>query len=847
MKRRTFLKALGVGAALIPAKTFAADFIGAVTPQTYPVITGIDASTSVPHLIAVLDTLWERNIPVTCVVSPFDAEGQVLSPQHPVARVLAGYLLGGSGIEVAPFQADLATLSQHFQARAARDVLQALREMLNPVERTLGIPIRVQTLACHDVTRPASPTAVRSAGVFNILSLPQKTAAVVSETWENGVARLFGGTLVDLANPVTPAADARTPTQNVAYLSANAFSDFSVEDLTAAAEQFAESLVQQEVDGSASLLPVSDLQLRDAYDFKRNLCLHLMEGASETPSDTPSALANLLDRLKLPYSSGVDAGPQNELAIWVPTEMPTSEDDANPQPHTIEITGVSANGTPTISTTRPLSAGIAVRLSGRDTAWRGIGEDGVLTLSRRNLTRPITAESLQTDFAGLQDMVIVLRDGDFTDDVTLTLLERQLINTLRAPVTQFTTLTRQIEHLVPNGPLPYRYRRVAAAQPELISLREKLPDQQRAELMEDARAAWRYLERFTHPKTGLCPSTVDSSPGGRLHEAVTMWDVGSQINGLVAAKQIGLLDEKGFETAIKKILPNIAGRVSQDRRLPQGWIRTDRARWGNKNFDGSDAGRLLASLDNLRRHSGFGEQLVELVGSYDLDKIIIDGEIHSVTEGELHSSYVSHSAHYSALAFRRWGHAARSPYEVYAGKSEPDGQMALLEAVARIGPIGAEPLLLEGLELGMSRQSAYLADVLFTTQLEDYRETGRLICVSEGPIDTSPWFLYQGLQLDAETRTWAMDTVGSEPEYRTPEFRDEYLAVSSKAAYLWSAMQPHSYSDTLREYVRNTAKTENGFSSSIFVKSGRPTRDYTDLNTNSIILQAIAHQLETSG
>lgn len=157
MKRRTFLKALGVGAALIPVKTFAADFIGAVTPQTYPVITGIDASTSVPHLIAVLDTLWERNIPVTCVVSPFDAEGQVLSPQHPVARVLAGYLLGGSGIEVAPFQADLATLSQHFQARAAHNVLNALREMLNPVERTLGIPIRVQTLACHDVTRPASP------------------------------------------------------------------------------------------------------------------------------------------------------------------------------------------------------------------------------------------------------------------------------------------------------------------------------------------------------------------------------------------------------------------------------------------------------------------------------------------------------------------------------------------------------------------------------------------------------------------------------------------------------------------------------------------------------------------
>jgi len=849
MKRRCFLKSLGAGAALIPVKSFATDFIGAVTPQTYPVITGIDATTSVPHLIAALDSFWERNIPVTCVVSPFDGDGAPLSPQHPLARVLSGYLLGGSGIEVAPLTADLATLSQHFQARRAHGALAALREMLNPVERTLGLPIRVPTLACHDVARPASPMAVRSAGVFNILCLPRASAPIVSQTWENGVARLFGGRLVDLFQPGGVAAELPAATQNVDYLSAASFAQVEVDDLKALTDRYAQRLAQHEVDGTASLLPVSDLQLRDAYDFKRYICLYVQSSLNAPAPDAPSALTRLLDRMKLPYlQSPALAGPSaSQLAVWVPTETPTTGGEAPPRPHPVTLSGLSATGAPILTTTRPLPAGIAVRLDTDLASHLGIGADGVLTLSRRDVGAPITPESLQAAFAGLNDVVVVLRSDEFSDDSTLTALEHALTRAERAPVTEFTSLEKMTQGMIPNGPLPLRYRRVAAAQPELTLRKLQLSEERRAELLEDALAAWRYLERFTHPETGLCPSTVDSSPGGRLHEAVTMWDVGSHINGLVAAKQIGLIDKPRFETAIRKILPNIAGRVSDDRRLPQGWIRTDRTRWGNRNFDASDAGRLLASLDNLRRHSDFGDQLLKLVASYDLDQVIIDGEVHSVTDGKLHSAYVSHSAHYVARAFRRWGHDVRSPYEVFEGRSEPDGQMALLEAVATIGPIGAEPLLLEALELGMSQESAYLADVLFSTQLEDFRETGRLICVSEGPIDTSPWFLYQGLQIDAETRTWAMDTVGQEPEYRTPEFRDEFLAVSSKAAYLWSALQPHSYSDRLRAYVRENAKTENGYSSSIFVRSGRATRNYTDLNTNSVILQAIAHQLTTSG
>lgn len=173
--------------------------------------------------------------------------------------------------------------------------------------------------------------------------------------------------------------------------------------------------------------------------------------------------------------------------------------------------------------------------------------------------------------------------------------------------------------------------------------------------------------------------------------------------------------------------------------------------------------------------------------------------------------------------------------------------MALLEVCGHIGPMGAEPLLMEALEFGMSPESAYLADVLFAAQLEEYEETGRLICVSEGPINSTPWFLYQGLQFDALGRVWATDTVAGLEEHRSEAFRDEHLSVSSKAAYLWSAYKDHPLSDKLLSFVREKARTPYGFASSINEKTGEPSRTYSDINTNAVILQSIAARLKQEG
>ncbi len=326
-------------------------------------------------------------------------------------------------------------------------------------------------------------------------------------------------------------------------------------------------------------------------------------------------------------------------------------------------------------------------------------------------------------------------------------------------------------------------------------------------------------------------------------KSATMWDIASHINALMAAVDLDIITEREFRRNIAKILASIAGRSSDGRLLPSEWIRTNRVRSGNTNFDGCDVGRLLASLWNLSRHRFGDEQPAALVKSWDLDQIIVDRVVQSVKESKLVSTYESHCAHYTALAFRAWGFDVASPYEVLGDGPACDGKMKLLEAAAEIGPLGAEPLLLEGLDFGLTPESAYLSDVLFGAQFREYETTGRLVCASEGPIDRTPWFTYQGLQFDAPDRTWAIDTVRDDPKYTTKEFQDEFQAISPKAAFLWSAIVPHAFSGRLLDFVRANGKTTIGYASSIYSKTGKPTRNYSDMNTNGIILQAIARML----
>ena len=137
-----------------------------------------------------------------------------------------------------------------------------------------------------------------------------------------------------------------------------------------------------------------------------------------------------------------------------------------------------------------------------------------------------------------------------------------------------------------------------------------------------------------------------------------------------------------------------------------------------------------------------------------------------------------------------------------------------------------------------------MADALFAAQIEEYRATSKLTCVSEGPVNREPWFVYQGYQITEDGGSWTAETLDPSPRFKTKGFVRAVDMLNSKGAFLWNAHRPNDYTDRLVDEVREKAKTEKlGFSPGVFAITGTSDQAYSDINTNGVILQAIAYRL----
>ena len=850
MKRRTFIKALAASGGL------AGGFGGAALTQgrrkpTITVITDIMPGTPVSRLRAMLGALLAKGLPVSCIVRTSAPNGDRLRADSPLAALLREFMAKAPGVlEIVGYVPDLADQTAFFQARAAyrarKDLIEAL--VTDPAGTTPG-PL-LQSLACEHSDKPLSPEGVRSAGIRNVLVLPKTSDSVSSENWDNGVLRLFGGVRADLfaaldhLGRLSPA-----QFQNVILLSVANNTQKSENVIAAAATVFANVALRHESDQWISNLRLCELQLRDAYfSFKRRVGLHLFEppeGALNLAAGFAAFKSDLV-AARMEFSVGTELpvrpGEVPRDGVWVATESDTLQNRSGLKETVVRLACSDAPRPVSPDRSIFLDAGVGVALNPHAGGQQGLDECGRLHVPVVLASLP---GALQSRFLvgadNTNDLIVAVPPEILATQAQRNALLGELKRLKSDWVTQFVPIADLVRPIAPKGHLIAFYRHTEASIPKIQPRPAVLTGQERQRLLEDAVTAWSYFYRLTDKRTGLCPATVFYSGGSKSAlKSATMWDIGSHINALMAAVDLGLIDEREFRRNTSKILASIKGRKSNGRTLPSEWIRTNKVRSGNSNFDGCDAGRLLASLHNLSRHRYSDDGAADLIRSWDLDKVVVDGKIFSVIDGELKSTYKSHCAHYAALAFRAWGVDVASPYEVLAGRPACEGKMALLDVAAKIGPIGAEPLLLEALDFGLSPESEYLAQVLFAAQLREFEATRQLVCVSEGPIDRSPWFLYQGLQFDAPDRTWVIDTVRDNEEFKTEAFRRENRVLSPKAAFLWSAKYPHSFSDRLLAYVRDKAKTTIGFASGIYSKTGKPTANYSDINTNGIILQSIA-------
>ena len=161
------------------------------------------------------------------------------------------------------------------------------------------------------------------------------------------------------------------------------------------------------------------------------------------------------------------------------------------------------------------------------------------------------------------------------------------------------------------------------------------------------------------------------------------------------------------------------------------------------------------------------------------------------------SSYRSNYAGYIARAFGLWGYPVTSPYSEPGSGSSFDRGVDILHEVAEFGPIGTEPHLLEAVELGASDLARAASEALFAAQVEEYLSTGKLVCVSEGPVNREPWFVYQGFQIGKDQDPWTFETLNPSPRFKTKGFIRAVDMLNSKAAFLWNVYRPGEYNDLL--------------------------------------------------
>lgn len=791
VNRRAFLH-LMAPPLLLPGTAFRA-MAQAANDALFLLVDGIDPATPADRLSAFLDPFLDGDIPIGLVLSAPGMEDPDLPAD--LADYLRQTLLAAPAlVEPVLSVPGLATLPAYFQRRTTSEVMQWLAGLVG--HETYPPPLTIST----DVPIPANFDALRCLGVRSVLGFGSQS--LVSSTGCASLAVCMDGATVvrvdDSSDPAIPldAAFGRAGWAQIVFSLAGP-GPSSVAGMRLSGQRAVDAIAREVERGRRFLALPRDQALWFGEDQSRYIAIRI-DGAKSASAALGSDLAAQIRALGIPFDTD-----QPAIAATDPSpEDPPVDLLLLPQPHaSFDDRGFLIRGETVVS----------------------------------------DASTLLADSDRMRDAVLSIRSEDYATPAALAATLDALRLLQGDPGTKLVDLPAFLRLTVSPDPafdLLRGSRRDGSepADPDPLSAED---------WMADARQAWTFFERFSNPATGLCVDTADVQGDDQwLHSALTMWDLGSLIAGVMAAHELGLLTDTDFVARAEQLVHALPAARIGGRLLPSEVISTDTGRSLSRDFNACDTGRLLSVLRELDAYPltlGLAE---DKTGQWDLESVVVDRRLHSIVDGALVDRSQSHCAHYTARAFRDRGVDVASPYEMPDLAARVDREMLLLLSLGELGPLGAEPLLFEALEMGMSGPSDLLASVLFSAQRDDFERTNTLYCVSEAPLNRAPWFTYQGLNLTAAEDRWMVNAASDDARFATPEFRKETALVNTKAAYLWAAHRPGPYSTLLTRHVRRRARMDGlGFAPGVFLATGESMPGYADVNTNGVILEAIAYIL----
>ena len=794
----------------------------------------------IPHEVIsqALDAFISRGIPICVSIAPF-TDGSTADPSEAVRlRLFAETAQREPGlVELAPVFEAADERSRYFQLRQASDLRRKLAlSALGDVS-----PDEVARIATLINRGPKSATdryAFRSEG-FRIsintepAAAPGQGSGSTIDTSDWGILQISGMTRVPILSEPDAAIQALSgaPGDQLLSLSFDGLDASHATEVLAACKSWAERLLDALFKGALFITRPADFLLQGNPGASKYIGLLLDVRAGETEGMT--AFMKDLGTAGFPFS----------LLVHGDSAAPAGSDlcvdgvgDVVPGAGPACI--LAAGDTPVKGFE---TAEIVVLPPGTANAWSGLRSD-----ARFQIGLPAHGDqsfALRQNADPMTDQVEVILPAQVETDIQRRAYLAELVNFRRDGRGHFYSVPGFMKQIVAPDPKLDRlwsWRRRKLSDPS----GDPTPDPVEAErLRDDAKLAWRFIEKYSDADTGICVGTASVSV---TNDGLTMWDLASQLFGILSAMRLGIIMDVEARQRVDLILDHLPGAKMGGARLPPAAFQKHSLRPALPGFDACDTGRFLIALDALRGAGLFStDGAQKVLAGWDLSAAIRNRHVFGYDGSKWYDDTETHCTPYTGYGYAAWGMQIDTAYPELGPEDPGDGRMRLLDKAAFLGAYGTEPLLLEAVERTQSAQSRYLSDILFDAQLSWFEQTGKLKCVSEAALNFEPWFIYQGLRVDRDGEaSWVIKTKSQSARYDTAGFRKKAALISSKSAYLWAAAYPHAYSQRLVDLVRAKARIEgHGFSVGIFEETLEPMKSYSDLNTNGVILTAIARML----
>ena len=838
MTRRNFME---LGGALLPVAVMPFGAVSQATGFSTLVIMIDEIGNDIDPLFLkdIFSEFFRRNIPISCVV---DLAALKSAENDLLAALIDTTMLREVGLfEIVLDISDIGDERRYFQMRTAESLRAAAAQVFdNGRDHPIASVIDRRSEDRIDLS------AYRSAG-FRVLVRPQHADSLAAEFVGRRQLRLLGGTVLRLAelrpDGLAQFSDSLTAgTDTLVVLSLSGITEAGAPEVLSQVAAIAAMIGSSMATGSAFVTRPMDYLLQFGPRQPVELALVVAAGETAEAMHTARIFVEALAGNGLPVTVTAATRPAwlpdtaAFCPIWTGADPDSVFDTASLPDSVLLMDPVPEAELPPVP--------VIVAGAGQGWSWNGLRADGRMQLALSDWTKAGLSGG-----STLDTLAVLIKPADIMTKMQRDTILRQVLTAHQNGRIRLHTIASLADDLLAPDPVLTRLwstRRRRVTDPARSAV---MANAERDRLRDDAQLAWRFIDRFTDPLTGLCAGTVQEGPAMRINREATLWDLASQMQGIIAAAALDIIPLHEATERLITMLANMPVRNLAGLNLPPAMFLTDSSKAiVTPGFDICDTGRFLIAL-RAAVAAGLvpAKTAAATVNAWDLGAAVQAGHPFNHDGTNWYDVTQSHCTPYIGRAFAELGLPMISPY-MPAGTgmgTGTDDLIRLLYAAAFIGSYGTEPLLLEAIELGASPQSAFLADVLFDAQLTWFETTGQLKCVSESPLNRQPWFIFQGLRVDRlGAEAWTIQSPDRSEAFQTEAFVRDAEVVSTKSAYLWAATHPHPYSDRIIQLIRDKARIDNfGFSVGVFARTLLPMENYSDLNTNGIILTAIASML----